>query len=47
MRPSSRTPNRVFRSPFFEAAGFEDLPIGLAGGSSRSLQGLLESGGDQ
>jgi hypothetical protein len=39
-----RPPNRVFRDSFFEAAGFEDLPIGLAGGACRTLQSVLESG---
>jgi hypothetical protein len=46
-RRLSRPANQPFRSPFFEAAGFEDLPIGLAGGSSRSLQCLLEADSDR
>jgi hypothetical protein len=44
---SRRPPNRPFRDRLFESAGFEDLPISLAGGACRTLQAVLESGGDQ
>jgi hypothetical protein len=31
----------------FNAAGFETLVVGLAGGGCRTLQAVLESEGDQ